>query len=132
MTTKLHLVQTLEGHIVDGFITGGNVHDVSVAEEAFENVFGCFVLADMGYDSDAFRNFLRSQNNDPVIPGRKNRIVKIEYDKVLYTHRKYIEILFGTLKENKRIDTRFDKYDHVFMAFVALDLIKNIINLKIS
>ena len=86
----------------------------------------------MGYDSDAFRNFLRSQNNDPVIPGRKNRIVKIEYDKVLYSHRKYIEILFGTLKENKRIDTRFDKYDHVFMAFVALALIKNILNLKIS
>jgi len=105
---------------------------VSVAEEAFENVFGCFVLADMGYDSDAFRDFLRSQNNEPVIPGRKNRIVKIEYDKSLYSHRKYIEILFGTLKENKRIDTRFDKYDHVFLAFVAVALIKNILNLKIS
>ena len=47
-----------------------------------------------------------------LIPGRKNRIVKIAYDKSLYNHRKYIEILFGTLKENKRIDTRFDKYDH--------------------
>jgi len=86
----------------------------------------------MGYDSDAFRDFLRSQNNEPVIPGRKNRIVKIEYDHDLYSHRKYIEILFGTLKENKRIDTRFDKYDHVFMTFVALALIKNLLNLKIS
>ncbi len=86
----------------------------------------------MGYDSDAFRDFLRSQNNEPVIPGRKNRIVKIEYDKALYGHRKYIEILFGKLKENKRIDTRFDKHDHVFLAFVAIALIKNILNLIIS
>lgn len=90
------------------------------------------MLADAGYDSDGFRDFLRSQNNEPVIPGRKNRIVKVKYDKSLYRHRKYIEILFGTLKENKRIDTRFDKYDHVFLAFVALALIKNILNLKIS
>lgn len=125
-------MQTVEGHVIDGFLTGGNAHDVSVAEAAFEDIFGCYVLADMGYDSDVFRNFLRSQNNEPVIPGRKNRIVKIEYDKMLYKHRKDIEITFGNLKENKRIGTRFDKYDHVFLAFVALAFIKKILNLKIS
>ncbi len=132
ITTKLHLVQGLEGHVIDGFLTGGQTHDVSVAEHPLEDVFGCYVLADLGYDSDPFRDFLASQNNEPVIPGRSNRVVKIAYDKDLYEHRKRIELLFGSLKENKRIDTRFDKYDHVFLAFVALALIKNCLRLRIS
>jgi transposase len=118
--------------VIDGFLTGGNVHDTSVAAQALDNIFGCYVLADKGYDSDEFRTCLRSQNNVPVIPGRRNRIVKIDYDQALYPHRKKIEILFGDLKENKRIDTRFDKYDHVFLAFVALALIKIVLNLVIS
>ena len=132
ITTKLHLVTTKDGHVIDGFLTGGNVHDVSVAQDAFDDIYGCYVLADKGYDSDAFRDFLRAQNNVPVIPGRDNRITKIEYDESLYEHRKNIEILFGNLKENKRIDTRFDKCDHVFLAFVALALIKITLNLIIS
>ncbi len=53
----------------------------------------------MGYDSNAHREFLRSQNNIPVIPGRKNRKVKIEYDKSIYKLRGGIERFFGKLKE---------------------------------
>ena len=49
----------------------------------------------MGYDSDPFRDVLRSQNNTPVIPGRKNRKIKIEYDKLIYKLRKRIEQFFG-------------------------------------
>ena len=47
------------------------------------DVVGCHVVEDMGYDSDAHRDFLRSQNNIPVIPGRKNWKVKIVYDKAI-------------------------------------------------
>jgi transposase len=118
--------------VIDGFLTGGNVHDVTVAQDAAADIYGCYFLADKGYDSDEFRGFLRSQNNDPVIPGRSNRITKIEYDEQLYKHRAKIEILFGNLKENKRIDTRFDKRDDVFLAFVALALIKIVLRLIIS
>jgi transposase len=124
MTTKLHLAITAEGHIVEGFLTGGNSHDVSVADHLFENVFGCYVLEDKGYDSDAHRDFLKSQNNIPVIPGRKNRKEPIIYDKILYKMRKDIEIFFGKLKENKRLAMRYDKHDHVFLAFIALASIK--------
>jgi transposase len=132
ITTKLHLVTTAQGHVIDGFLTGGNVHDVSVAGEAVSDIYGCYVLADKGYDSDEFRDFLRSQNNEPVIPGRSNRITKIVYDEERYKDRRKIEILFGHLKENKRIDTRFDKRDDVFLAFVALALIKISLHLIIS
>ena len=103
MTTKLHLAITAENHVVEGLLTGGNVSDIRVANELMSDVVGCYVVEDMGYDSDPHRDFLRSQNNIPVIPGRKNRKVKIIYDKAIYRLRRHVEILFGKLKENRRL-----------------------------
>ena len=92
---------TAEGHFVEGLLTGGNVHDVTVADELFADVVGFYVVEDAGYDSDPHRRQLRSNNNIPVIPGRKNRKIPIEYDKKIYALRKPIEMFFGKLKENK-------------------------------
>lgn len=127
MTTKLHLLITAEGHVVEGFLTAGNVSDITVAESLTADVFCCHVVLDMGYDSDPFRNVLRSQNNVPVMPGRKNRKVKIEYDKLIYKLRSRIEQLFGKLKENRRLGLRYEKSDAVFLAFIAAAIIKTII-----
>jgi transposase len=127
MTTKLHLLITAEGHIIEGFLSAGNVSDITVAESLVADVFCCHVVLDMGYDSDRFREVLRSQNNTPVIPGRKNRKVKIEYDKTIYKLRGSIERFFGKLKENKRLSMRFEKSDAVFLAFIALAIIKTLI-----
>jgi transposase len=109
--------------VVEGKLTGGNVADISVANELTADVFGCYVVEDMGYDSDAHRDFLRSNNNVPVIPGRKNRKVKILYDKKIYRLRRHIEIFFGKLKENRRLAVRYDKLDDTFLAFIALAII---------
>lgn len=127
MTTKLHLAITAEGHVIEGFLSAGNISDITVAESLFADVFACYVVLDMGYDSDPFRDVLRSQNNTPVIPGRKNRKLKIEYDKVIYKLRKRIEQFFGKLKENRRLAMRYEKSDTVFMAFIALGIIMTLI-----
>ena len=132
MTTKLHLALTAEGHIVEGMLTGGNISDITVANEIMSDVFGCYVVEDMGYDSDAHRDFLRSQNNVPVIPGRKNRKVKIIYDKAIYRLRGGIERYFGKLKENKRLCLRFEKEDRSFLSFIAIAAIKIFFKLRIS
>jgi transposase len=42
----------------------------------------------------------------------------------LYRKRHVIERLFGRIKENKRIATRFDKLDTTFLSFIALALLK--------
>ena len=78
------------------------------------------------------RRQLRSNNNIPVIPGRKNRKIPIKYDKKIYALRKRIEMFFGKLKENKRLGMRFEKLDHTFLAFIALASLKIIINSIIS
>jgi len=113
-------------------LTAGNTADISVANDLMSDVVGFYVVEDRGYDSDAHRNFLCSQNNVPVIPGRKNRKVKILYDKAIYKLRGGIERYFGKLKENKRLCLRFDKEDRAFLSFIALAAIKIFFNLKIS
>lgn len=119
------------GQLVEAMLTAGNIHDVTVAESMFEHVYNCHCVLDMGYDSDKFRNFLCSQNNVPVIPGRRNRKQAIAYDKQLYALRKRIEMFFGRIKENKRIATRFDQQDSTYGAFIALAAIKDCCNIKL-
>lgn len=127
MTTKFHLAMTADGHIVEGFLSAGNVSDIAVADALYGDVYGCFVVEDKGYDSDAHRVFLRAQNNVPVIPGRKNRKTKIVYDKTIYRLRGRIERSFGRLKEYKRLGMRYEKSDAVFLSFIALAAIKTLI-----
>ena len=123
---------TADGHLIEGLLTGGNVHDVTVANELTKDVIGCSVLEDMGYDSDEHREYLRSNNNTPVIPGRKNRKIPITYDKLLYKLRRRIEIFFGKLKENKRLAMRYDKSNQSFLSFIALASVKILLKLIVS
>ena len=124
VTTKLHLAASVEFHVIEGMLTGGNVSDIAVADELTAEVVGCYVVEDMGYDSDPHRERLHGNNNVPVIPGRKNRKIKIDYDKAVYKLRRNIEIFFGKLKENKRLSLRFEKHDSAFLGFIALAAIK--------
>jgi len=118
----------VEGHIIEGFLTGGNVSDITVADEITQDIVGCFVAEDRGYDSDNHRKELRANNNIPVIPGRKNRKVKIQYDKELYKLRRHIEIFFGKLKENRRLAVRYEKDDAMFLSMIAMAIIKTFLN----
>ena len=124
MTTKLHLAITAEEHVVEGFLTGGNVSDSNKAGELTAAVFGCYVVEDMGYDSDSHRRELEANNHIPVIPGRKNRKIPIVYDKLIYKLRRKLERFFGKIKENRRMTVRYEKTDAAFMAFIALAIIK--------
>jgi hypothetical protein len=59
------------GKLVEGFLTGGEVHDATVAGELGKDTAGCAVTADRGYGSNGFRRELEGNNNLPVIPGRR-------------------------------------------------------------
>ena len=45
---------------------------------------------DKGYDADAIRNNLADRDIEAIIPGRSNRRVTIEHDRILYRQRKYL------------------------------------------
>jgi transposase len=123
VTTKLHLAITAEDHVVEGLLTGGNVSDITVADDLTADVVGCYVVEDMGYDCDRHRRELEANNNIPVIPGRKNRKVAVLYDKTVYGLRKRIELFFGKLKENRRLAVRYEKLDVTFLGFITIAIV---------
>ena len=78
------------------------------------------LIADRGYDADWFRDALKDKEIRPCIPGRKKRTVSVKYDKRRYKRRNRIEIMFGRLKDWRRIATRYDRCPKVFLSAVAL------------
>ena len=59
----------------------------------------------------------------PVIPPRSNRRQPWHYDQAMYRKRNEIERLFRRLQGFRRIFSRFDKLDVVFLAFLNFALI---------
>ncbi len=56
-------------------------------------------------------------------PPKNSRAEPWEYDKELYEKRNEVERLFRRLKGFRRIFTRFDKLDVIFIGFVVFALI---------
>ena len=69
---------------------------------------------------DWFRDALQEKGIKPCIPGRKSRAYPIKYDKRRYKRRNRIEIMFGRLKDWRRVATRFDRNIKTFMATIAI------------
>ncbi len=98
-------------------LTPGNTADCIMAQECFSLIPGIKeLLADKGYDTDAFRALLKKEGIKPVIPGKSNRKKRIRHDKKEYKKRKVIERCFGRLKDFRRIATRYDKLAQNFFS----------------
>ena len=78
------------------------------------------LLADKGYDADAIRADLAKCKIEAVIRGRSNRRVKSEHDRELYKPRNCIERMFGHLRINRAIATRYDQLANSFLGMVHL------------
>ena len=59
----------------------------------------------------------------PVVPPKDNRRTPWDYDRALYKRRNEIERLFRRLKGFRRLFSRFDKLDVMFIAFIYFALI---------
>ena len=79
-----------------------------------------WLIADRGYDADWFREALHDMGIRPCIPGRKSRGKPVRHDKRRYKRRNRIEIMFGRLKDWRRIATRYDRCPKVFLSAIAL------------
>jgi transposase len=55
-----------------------------------------------------------------ILLGRKSCGKAVKYDKRRYRRRNRIQILFGRLKDRRRIATRYDRCAKTFMPAVAL------------
>lgn len=62
---------------------------------------------------------MQAKDIKPCISGRKSRLQPVKYDKRRYRRRSRIEIVFGRLKDWRRIATRYDKCPTVFLSTIG-------------
>jgi len=121
MNTKLHAVTDAIGRPITFFMSAGQVSDYTGAAALLRELPEAdWLIADRGYDADWFRDTLKDREIKPCIPGRKQRKSPVKYDKRRYKRRNRIEIMFGRLKDWRRIATRYDRCPKVFLSAVAL------------
>ena len=78
------------------------------------------LMADKGYTSAAFRNYLHHRHIRCTIPHRSNEHHKGSFNKQLYRKRNIVERLINRLKQFRRIATRYEKRAANFSAMIIL------------
>jgi putative transposase len=117
----LHAVCGGNGKPVALLLTEGQVSDYKGAAQLLDSLPDAEeLLADRGYDADWFRNALTDRGITPCIPPKRNRKHPANYDKELYKQRHKIEIMFGRLKDWRRIAMRYDRCAHTFFSAICI------------
>ena len=121
MNTKLHAVTDENGRPIRFFMSAGEISDYTGAAALLSSLPSAqWLLADRGYDADWFREGWENKGIKPCIPGRKSRTKPVKFDKRRYKRRNRIEIMFGRLKDWRRVATRYDRRPKVFLSAIAL------------
>ena len=121
MNTKLHAVTDAEGRPLSFFMTAGQVSDYTGAAALLDDLPKAqWMLGDRGYDADWYRDALQAKGITPCIPGRKSRIIPVKYDKRRYQSRSRIEIMFGRLKDSRRVATLYDRRPTAFQRHLGM------------
>ena len=84
---------------------------------------GLHLLMDRPYEGNESRHLVLDLGIIPVVPPKSNRLDPWEYDREMYKKRNEVERLFRRLKGFRRIFSRFEKLDVVFLGFLNFALI---------
>jgi transposase len=103
-------------------LSPGEAHDAPVGRQLLLELGPSPVevplVMDRAYEGDETRQRALELNMIPVVPPKSNRRDPWDYDRELYKKRNQIERLFRRLKGFRRIFSRFEKLDVVFLAFI--------------
>ncbi len=117
-STKIHLATDALGNALRFILTGGERNDITQAESLVKDLFAEYVIADKGYDAEAFVLHLKGRDAEAVIPSRATNKVQREIDAHLYKERHLIENQIGKLKQFRRVFSRFDKLAKNYLSFI--------------
>jgi transposase len=117
-STKIHIAVDALGNPVDFILTAGQEADVTQGGVLIEANEAKAYIADKAYDSDDVVDKAEAKGAEAVIPPKKNRKIKRDYDKHLYKERKKVEWFINLLKQYRRVATRYEKTARNFLGFV--------------
>ena len=125
--TKIHMVAADARTAITFSLSPGNEHDAphgrALLEELGPMPQGLSLLMDRAYEGDETRQLVLDLGMTPVVPPKSNRLHPWDYDRAIYKKRNEIERLFRRLKGFRRIFSRFEKLDILFLAFLFFALI---------
>jgi len=126
-TTKIHLVAANARTAITFALSPGQASDAVEGRKLLGGIgplpAPLHLVMDGAYDDNQTLQLALDFGFIPVVPPRPNRLEPWQYDKALYRRRNEIERLFRRLKGFRRIFSRFDKLDVVFLAFLHFALI---------
>jgi transposase len=97
--------------------TVGRVGDVTQGVALVECLQADAVIADKGYDNNAWVSIIEESGAQGIIPQRSNRITKRDVDWHRYKARNLLERFFNRLKQFRRLATRYDQFATRLMLF---------------
>lgn len=78
---------------------------------------------DRAYEGNETRQLVLELAWEPVVPPNPNRLEPWNYDRAMYAKRNEVERLIRRLKGFRRIFSRFDKLDKIFLGFIYFSLV---------
>jgi putative transposase len=120
LTTKLHAVTDGLGNPVRLMAGPGQENDMARAYALIAGLVFAALIADRAYDADPLIEAAQAIGAVAVIPPRKHRKHRRDYDEDLYKERNLIERFFNKLKQFRRVATRYDKLLRNFLGFVKI------------
>src|SRR6185369_5497028 len=126
-TTKVHLVAADARTAITFALSPGQAGDGPMGRELLRKLgeakWPIHLIMDRAYEGDETRQLALELNFIPVVPPKNNRVNPWEYDRAMYKRRNEIERLFRRLKGFRRIFSRFEKLDVIFIGFILFALI---------
>ncbi|MCH8266226.1 MAG: IS5 family transposase [Acidobacteria bacterium] len=126
-TTKIHMVAADARTAITFALSPGQASDAVEGRELLGGIgplpAPLYLIMDRAYEDNKTLQLALDFGYIPVVPPRSNRLQPWQYDKAMYRKRNEIERLFRRLKGFRRIFSRFDKLDVVFLAFLTFALI---------
>ena len=126
-TTKIHMVAADARTAITFSLSPGQAHDAPEGRKLLNRLGqqhdSPSLIMDRAYQGDETRQLALALGYEPVVPPLRTRVEPWEYDREMYKRRNEIERLFRRLKRFRRIFSRFEKLDVVFLGFIVFALI---------
>ena len=106
-------------------LSGGNANDAPQGRQLLQYLYASeptHLLMDRAYADDLTRAVAQERGFIAVVAPRRDRKQPWDYDRQMYKRRNEVQRLFRRIKAYRRVFTRYDKLDVVFLAFLTFAL----------
>ena len=130
-TTKIHMVAADARTAMTFALSPGQAHDAPEGRKLLHRLGprpgNLAVVLDRAYQGNETRQLALALGFTPVVPPLLSRVDPWAYDKELYKRRNAVERLFRRLKGFRRSFARFEKLDALFLGFILIALIVDVL-----